>query len=348
MTTTGDGDAARTDEIYCPFPYRESPHAEQAREHLADWVGRTGLVRRESARQRFQRADFGWFASLVYPTADRRGLEIVADWFGWLFLVDDQLDDGSVGRSLGTVEQAVGQMRAVLNSPDLGGSAADGGESPSAVSALADLWRRTAAHATSRWRGRFVRHLEDCLTTAAVWEAGNRVRGVVPDEVTYIEKRRHTGAIYVCMDLIEIVERLDVPDELYASAEFSATLDAACNVVCWTNDIYSLDKERSLGEVHNFAYLMQHHRGLDRRHALAEASRATSAETTRFLAAEERLLAAHPHHAQVLTPYLAGMRTWIRGNLDWSRRTKRDHSPAAAAPPRPAEYVEPAMMRDER
>jgi hypothetical protein len=335
-------------DILNPFPYRVNPHVEQAREHLVDWVRQIGLVQRESARRRFDRADFGWFAAVVYPTADRRHLELMADWFAWLFLVDDQLDDGSVGRSLEQVEEVVGGMRAVLESPDLGEGAARSRDLPVAVSSLADLWWRTAPEAGPQWRRRFVRHLEDCLTTAAVWEAGNRVRGIVPDEETYIEKRRHTGAIYVCMDLIDIVERLDVPEALYEEPEFTDVLDAACNVVCWTNDVYSLEKERLLGEVHNLAYIVEHHRGLGRQQALDHVCAAVSAETRRYLAGEHKLLRAAPGHAEVLVPYLAGMRTWMRGNLDWSSRTKRYRSPKDTAAAQPVEYLEAALMKAEQ
>ncbi len=56
-------------------------------------------MHRDSARERFEQADFGAFVGMVYPTADSENLDLVADWFVWLFLVDDQLDDGHLGRS---------------------------------------------------------------------------------------------------------------------------------------------------------------------------------------------------------------------------------------------------------
>ncbi|MFE0457858.1 terpene cyclase [Kitasatospora sp. NPDC058965] len=332
-------------EILNPFPYQVNPHVERARSQLAEWTRRIGLVQRESSRERFERADFGWFAAVVYPTAGARHLELMADWFAWLFLVDDQLDDGAVGQSLEQAREVVQGMRAVLESPDHGAAAAVDPQLPTAVSSLADLWRRTAPGATVQWRRRFVRHLEECLRTAAVWEAGNRIRGIVPDAETYVVKRRHTGAIYVCMDLIDIVEGLDVPERVYSSAEFTAALNAACNVVCWTNDVYSLEKERSLGEVHNLVYIVQHHGGIDPSAAMAKVCTAVSAETELFLADEQVLLRAHPDAAEVLVPYLAGMRSWMRGNLDWSRRTKRYHPAGQVDRARPQEYLEAELVK---
>lgn len=323
-------------DIRSPFPYQVNEHAELARTQLAAWARDVGLVHKESARQRFEKADFGWFVAMVYPTASAPHLELMADWFAWLFLVDDQLDDGGFGRDQDWVRRSVDLMRAILENP---GTVAP--DVPAAITSLSELWLRTSADASAAWRHRFAGHLVECLQTAALWEVGNRVQGIVPDEKTYVAKRRHTGAIYVCMDLIEIVERIDVPAQVYDSPRFAAALDAACNVVVWTNDVYSLEKERSVGEVHNLVYLVEHHHGLNRPAALARVCAAIEAETQRYLASEIELLRAYPRHAAVLAPYLAGMRTWMRGNLDWSAGTRR-YQPAGAISPE--NYLETALM----
>jgi Terpene synthase family 2, C-terminal metal binding len=327
-------------DIRSPFPYQVNEHAELARAQLTGWTLDAGLVHKESARKRFEKADFGWFVAMVYPTASASHLELVANWFAWLFLVDDQLDDGGFGRDPEWVRRSVRLMRTILENP--GTVPAD---VPAVITSLTDLWVRTVVDASAAWRQRFTGHLVDCLETAAVWEVGNRVQGIVPDEDTYIAKRRHTGAIYVCMDLIEIVERLDVPGRVYDSPRFAAALDAACNVVVWTNDVYSLEKERSVGEVHNLVYVVEHHRGLDRSAALAQVCAAIEAETQRYLASEIELLRAYPRHADMLVPYLAGMRTWMRGNLDWSARTRR-YQPTDAVSP--AHYLETTVMGTRR
>jgi hypothetical protein len=117
------------------------------------------------------------------------------------------------------------------------------------------------------------------------------------------------------------------------------------NVVVWTNDVYSLEKERTVGEVHNLVYIVEHHQGVDRPAALARVGAAIEAETQRYLASEIELLRAYPGHADVLVPYLAGMRSWMRGNLDWSARTKR-YQPAGAVSPE--HYLETALMGTQR
>lgn len=324
--------------VDCPFPYSVNPHAHRAREHLTVWTHSAGLIRSAPARKRFERADFGRFAALVYPTAGPEELELMADWFAWLFLLDDQLDDGDFGRRPKRMAEVTGQMRDVLANPP----PAPGPPLAPVIGALSDLWRRTTAHATYVWRNRFVSHLAQCLATATVWEARNRMCGSVPSEEAYIAHRRHTGAIYVCMDLIEIVEGVEVPPPIYDTPAFHTALDAACDVVCWVNDVYSLDKERSLGEVHNLVRVVQHHRRFDEPEAVKEVCAAIAAQLELYLAAEDELRHGFPGDMARLGPCLAGMRTWMRGNLDWSRQTQRYTS--GHTDDGPDTYLEAVMM----
>lgn len=329
-------------DIYCPFPQRTNPHVGHTREHLDSWTRSTGLVHRESARERFEQADFAAFVGMVHPTADPGQLDLVADWFVWLFLVDDQLDDGHLGRDPERVRHVVARMRAVVD-----GTAPDpepGEDLPRAVVALTDLWERTVPDVPPHWRTRFAFHLVAYLTTATTWEAGNRADGVVPSEETYIAKRRHTGAIHVCMDLIEIVAGIEAPASIHNDPRFITALEAACNVVCWANDVYSYEKEQVLGEIHNLVHLVRHHRGLGEQEALDLVAERIATETERFLTAEDELLELYPQLSGLLVPYLDGMRSWMRGNLDWSMRTPRYNPADVSQYEEPGQYLEEAVL----
>jgi hypothetical protein len=323
-------------DVACPYQSHVSPHVQHARVHLGGWVRDSGLIRGSAARARFERADFAWFAGTVYPRAGAEQLALMAEWFAWLFLVDDQLDDGALGTDDARAQQMRAEMRALLGPGDY----PDPGGSP-VLAALADLWRRTRVSAGAGWCDRFAGHLDECLGVAVTWEIHNRVHGIIPDPETYVRNRRHTGAIYVCMDLIEIVEGVEVCPAIHSSPEFSSALDAACNVVCWTNDVYSLAKERSLGEVHNLVCVIASHRGLPLPSATRQVCAAIAAESARYLALEQRLLRAYPQ-VPALRPVVAGMQTWISGNNAWSRRTHR--YAAASAADIPDAYIEPALL----
>jgi hypothetical protein len=301
---------------FAAVPARRNPHAEAAARHLDRWVAEHGLVFRPAARERFDRARFAGFAAQTYPTADEPGLALIADWFAWLFLLDDHLDDSPLGKDPG---RAAGLLTAITDV--LAGT----GTPPRAaaiVNALSDLWHRTAPLAEPAWRNRFVEHVL-AGGMAAAWEAANRAHGRIPDEESYVENRRHTGAIYVCMDLIEIVERVHVPPPVYGGEPFARALRAACDVVCWTNDLYSLGKETALGEYHNLVPVLQHARGIGREEAIRLAAHRISVRLREFLGWEPMALAAAGAHTVAVSASLAGMRSWMRGNLDWSASTRR-------------------------
>jgi hypothetical protein len=327
------------------FPPETNPHIEKAREHLNDWVRKFGLIRKETAQRRFARADFAWFAGRTYPTADESDLQLVADCFAWLFLLDDQLDDGSAGRDraqVGSLKQAFAGILMGPHKPAKA-TAADTAVQAPLVMALADLWERMDGRTTDVWRWRFCLHVA-AGAAAAYWESGNRVRKIVPDEETYIEKRRHTGAILICMDLIEVVERIEMPVSVYESALFQETLNAACDVVVWTNDVYSLEKEYALGEHHNLVTIVEQKRGLTREQALDYVVQAITTKVQRFIQIEPELLQAYAPHRSILVKYLAGMRSWMRGNIDWSKTTKRYLELSAPAEHLESGYLDPGMI----
>jgi len=291
-----------------------NPHADSAIAHLDRWVAEQRLVVRPQSRDRFAQADFGWFAAVTYPTADAETLALVADWFAWLFLLDDQLDDGLLGRDPVRTAEFMAEMFGVLTGLPAGRGA------PTIITALADLWRRSGDSASDTWRRRFVDHVI-AGGLAARWEAENRVAGMIPSVASYIDKRPHTGAVYVCMDLIELAERIDLPAEVYDSEPFAAALRAACDVVGWVNDLYSLDKETSMGEYHNLVTVTACESSLDLESAAEAATDRTSDRVLDFLTLERAAIEAWP--TADVRAYLDGMRSWMRGNLDWSATTRR-------------------------
>ncbi|MFD0200298.1 MULTISPECIES: terpene synthase family protein [Saccharothrix] len=304
---------------------------------MDEWVVSTGIVRKPASMARFANADFAGFAAATYPDTDVAGVLLMADWFAWLFLVDDELDDGITGTRPDHIGAVLADIATTLRAPDDITAIPVG--NTGAVRALGDLWARTAPRATSGWRRRFGAHVGECFTAAA-WEAGNRVHEVVPDEAVYVERRRHTGAIYVCMDLIEPMRDTELADDVLAHPVFQDALDAACDVVCWTNDVFSLEKERRLGEWHNLVAVVGHARGLSDQDALPVACDMIGARTAEYVEHEAALLAEFD--TEPVRRYVEGMRTWIRGNLDWSRATHRYRE--GASDEHAGRYLEPSLM----
>src|SRR5262245_9118919 len=118
VTSVPTGPADPRAALSCPIPASTHPDAGIARSHLNRWVARSGMVRKESARERFERADFARFAAMAYPYTDRAGVCLIADWFAWLFLIDDELDDGVAGTRPDHVHTVTAEIVALLRTPD--------------------------------------------------------------------------------------------------------------------------------------------------------------------------------------------------------------------------------------
>src|ERR1700738_3622990 len=86
--------------FYCPFPPQVNPLVEAVNTHTFKWVQRFHLVEKEVARRRFVASRFAWLTARVYPTTGFEELALANDLIVWLFMLDDQFDDGLIGRQV--------------------------------------------------------------------------------------------------------------------------------------------------------------------------------------------------------------------------------------------------------
>jgi hypothetical protein len=326
-------------DIFSDFPRSLNERVEAARRQLDGWLGEHGLIKGETAWRRIARADLSQFAALTFPNAEEHTLCLAVDWFAWLILLDDHLDDGELGLDTDRVGGLVQGIMEILgqvgkNSP---GSMRSRGD-PAILAAFAELSERTYSLATERWYHRFVEHVANS-GRAAFWEAENRIRGIIPDERTYITNRRHTGAVLVCLDLIEIMDHIDLPNPLYFGVPVQRCLLAACDVICWTNDLYSLEKEAALGEHHNLVSIIEHADGLPRGEAISRTVQKIADRIAVYKTAERAAIDDFREHNDALIKYFAGLRAWMRGNLEWSATTARFH-PAEDMRSKSGDYLE--------
>ena len=137
---------------------------------------------------------------------------------------------------------------------------------------------------------------------------------------------------------------MNVPRAVYEGPLFREALNAACDVVCWTNDVCSLDKERALGEHHNLVSIVEHTRGLGRERAIEYTMQAITGAVERFRELEPELLRACETDREAVGKYLAGMRSWMRGNVDRSLTTLRYRELGAPAECADTGYLDTGML----
>jgi hypothetical protein len=315
-----------------PDPSPVSPWAADAEAYAQNWASEFGIIRSESARTRFHDTGPGELAARVYATATRRDrLEVAAAWIGWLFLIDDQLDEGAAGKDPSLArdrlrplaEMATGEARPAQRTPLL--------------AALTDVWDRIVPHMPRAWRDTFIRNFLDYLR-GCEWEARNRALGRVPTLEEFPGKRRETGAIWPSLNLLEFVSESPLPDDV-RSLRLLAEISAACaDVVCWSDDLLTAEKERANGDVHNLVIVLEFATGCGRREAIETVGQRIEARFSEFGETQRRLLtsmAGDSAPEKALAGHLTGLRHWMRGHLEWGLRTTRYNDQAD-----PGSYLE--------
>ena len=317
-------------------PSPVSPWTPQAEVHAREWAAEFGLIRSAAAWARFRATAPGELAGRVYATAvDQARLEAVTAWIGWLFLIDDQLDEGATGRDPALVmdrlrpfarmaaEMAAGPPAAMAGGPP-GGTAA-GPPRLRLLAALAQVWGSVSPHMPAAWRATFARHYFDYLC-GCEWEAENRARGRVPAAAEFARKRREAGAIWPSLDLLEYVAAAPIPDGLRDDPLLAAVRTACADVVCWTDDLLTVGKERAHGDVHNLVIVLEHATGCDERKAVDMVAQRIEARFADFGELRRRMLAdteTDTGTGSALRGHVAGLRDWMLGHLEWGLRTIR-------------------------
>jgi len=145
--------------------------------------------------------------------------------------------------------------------------------------------------------------------------------------------RLFTSAVYPCLTLIELTEGLRLPAEVHGHPDVQRLAEITNNVISWANDIVSLEKELRQGDVHNLVLILSQEHKLSLQAAADRVAALHDGEIRAFIALAQRLPSFAPAVDIDLQRYVAGMRFWMRANLDWSLATTRYQAvPAQPAP----------------
>jgi hypothetical protein len=280
------------------------------------------LVLSVAAGRHFDAICVGRLAARVYGDAMAvEKQQVVTDWLSWLFVFDDQVDEGDVGRR---PEHLASMLDIILPRSDTISAAAD----HPLAGALADLWRRIQPGMSQEWRHRFLQHVAEYFQ-ACCWEATNRAADRVATPAVFPAMRRTAGAVVPSLDLIEFACDLELPIQLRVHPLYLELVIAAADVICWTDDLFTVEKEMAHGDVHNLVIVLAHHDGCT---VDAASQRVNSLLTERleaFFGAERRLCdsldvlgISGPQQEQVEW-WIRSLRTWMRGHLDWGLETPR-------------------------
>jgi hypothetical protein len=314
----------RVPPLYCPYPSGINPFTDEVeRESVRYWSELLGLKPGSPARQKLEVAQFGVFIGRNYPRVTQEDLQLILDFTVWFFFWDDLCDEG-----LRSDPELIDQMNAEADGVLLGSA-----PEPTAGPLLQSLWgirQRLGRRMHPRGLVRFVRNLQDCLESM-VWQASERRQGIVQSRETYERFRRLSGGVIPMLDMIEMGENVLLPINVRYHPSVAKLMRCFNNLLCWANDIFSAAKEMEHQDEHNIVCVIACEEGAPVQRAVNRAAQIHDREMLRFEELLEAIPSFNPQADADLRRVIASMRSWLRGNIDWSTATKR-YGHLASAP----------------
>ncbi|MFF9850842.1 terpene synthase family protein [Streptomyces litmocidini] len=317
-------------DFYVPYPARLNPHLESARTHTRDWARKMGMLEGSGVWEEHDLTshDYALLCSYTHPDCDEEALNLVTDWYTWVFFFDDHFLE-VFKRTQDRAGSKAYLDRLPLFMP--AGPAVGMPEPTNPVEAgLADLWRRTVPSMSEGWRVRFAEATEHLLYES-LWELDNINDGRVANPLEYIEMRRKVGGAPWSAGLVEYAAGAEVPARVAYSRPLRVLRDAFSDAVHLRNDLFSYQREvEEEGENSNGVLVLERFLGCTTQEAANAVNDLLTSRVQQFentALTEVPLLAAEkgltPAECAAVAAYAKGLQDWQSGGHEWHMRSSR-------------------------
>src|SRR4051812_44304285 len=329
-------------DFYMPYPARINPNLERSREHSTAWARKTGMLDAPKPgggliwdEADLDRMDYGLMCAYTHPDCDGDVLDLITDWYIWVFFFDDQfLEEFKYSRDFPAAKAYVDRLELFMTA---------NGEAPpepenAAEAGLKDLWERTVPAMSDDWRRRFTTSTHN-LMVESMWELDNIDRGRIANPIEYVQMRRRVGGAPWSANLVEYAAGAEIPDRIACSRPMEVLADTFSDGVHLRNDLYSYQREvQEEGENSNAVLVFERFFDCSTQEAAdlvndLLTSRLQQFETT-ALTQVPSLLAEHgtsvPEQAAVAA-YVKGLQDWQSGGQEWHARSSRYMNDAGAS-----------------
>lgn len=322
--------------FYMPFSTTLNPNLDAARNHSKEWARRMGML--ESLPgipdafiwndHKFDVADVALCGAWIHPNGSEHELNLTACWLVWGTYADDYFP-AIYGNNRDLAGAKVFNARLSAFMP-LDNSTPPAVATNPVEKGLADIWSRTAGPMSSTARTEFRRAIQD-MTDSWVWELANQTQNRIPDPIDYIEMRRKTFGSDLTMSLSRLSQGGEIPMQIYYSRPMRSLENAAADYACFTNDIFSYQKEIEFeGEIHNCVLVVQNFLNCDLLEAVEIVNNLMTARAQQFQHIVETELPAlfddfnlDENTREKLLKYIEKLEQWMCGVLKWHTKVDR-------------------------
>ncbi|MBD2361787.1 germacradienol/geosmin synthase [Anabaena minutissima FACHB-250] len=235
-------------EFYMPWPARLNPNLEAARVHSKAWAYEMGILGSQEEAEslviwdehKFDSHDYALLCSYTHPDAPGMELDLVTDWYVWVFFFDDHfLETYKRSQDMAGAKEYLDRLPAFM--PLYPSDTLPVPTNP-VERGLADLWLRTAFTKSIDWRLRFSESTKNLLEES-LWELANIRQDRVANPIEYIEMRRKVGGAPWSANLVEHAAFVEIPAEIAATRPMCVLKDTFSDGVHLRNDLFSYQRE---------------------------------------------------------------------------------------------------------
>lgn len=319
----------RLPDFYVPHPARINTHLERARVHTVAWAREMEMVEGSGiwTIEDLEAHDYALLCAYTHPDASADDLDLVTDWYVWVFFFDDHfLETFKRSRDLTGAKRYLDRLRLFM---PLSGVITALPTNP-VECGLADLWNRTVPFRSMSWRSRFFDSTV-ALLDESMWELGNISDGRVANPIEYVEMRRKVGGAPWSADLVEHAVNAEVPAAVAASRPMRVLKDTFSDSVHLRNDIFSYQRETETeGECNNGVLVVERFLGCSPQRAADTVNELLTSRLQQFentaLTELAPMFGAHgltPAECADVLRYVQGLQDWQSGGHEWHLRSSR-------------------------
>ncbi|MDQ3761627.1 MAG: germacradienol/geosmin synthase [Actinomycetota bacterium] len=338
-------------DFYMPYPARLNPHLDTARVHTKAWAREMGMLdapQDESGANiwdeaKFDSMDFALLCAYTHPDAPRRELDLVTDWYVWVFYFDDHfLEIYKRSQDQAGAKKYLDGLPAFMP--------VELGPTPEPTNpverGLIDLWARTVPNRSPEWRLRFFESTRNLLYEST-WELANISGNRVPNPIEYVEVRRKVGGAPWSADLVEHAAFVEIPARIADTRPMRVLKDTFADGVHLRNDLFSYQREtEEEGEINNCVLVLERFLNVTPQRAAdltndILTSRLHQFENTTFteLPSLFEEYGLNPLERESVLLYVKGLQDWQSGGHEWHMRSSRYMNELANREPSVAERL---------
>ena len=235
----------RLPDFYLSYPARLNPNLQRAREHSKTWARQMEMIdvpqqgKEIWSEADLDRDDYALLCAYTHPDCDGDELDLVTDWYVWVFYFDDHFVElYKRDPDLTAAREHLDRLRMFM---PVEGDITEQPTNP-VEAGLADLWRRTVPSMSADWRRRFAGSTT-ALLDESLWELHNISENRLSNPIEYIEMRRKVGGAPWSPHLVEHAVGVEVPAELASTRPLKVLRDTFSDAVHLRNDLFSYERE---------------------------------------------------------------------------------------------------------